>query len=94
MKKWVGWVLLALSLYATYEGWRNSQRMQAVEDQSKAAACEGREGCKVEVEHPSEIRTNFFGHEYTWKTSSGAVTVACKRAWVLQGAWGCAAQAS
>jgi hypothetical protein len=91
MKKWVGWVLLVLSLYVTYEGWQNSQRAQAVADLSKAAACNGREGCKVEVEHPSELRTSFLGHEYVWKTSTGPVTVSCQRALVFQGAWSCTA---
>ena len=71
MKKWVGWVLLALSLYVTYEGWRNSQPSQATEDLSKAEACRGREGCTVEGTRPVELRTDFFGRDYTWKTSAG-----------------------
>jgi len=93
MKKWVGWVLLALSLYVTYEGWRNSQPQPATEELSKAEACKGRDGCKVEGERPAEIRTDFFGRRYTWKTSGGMVAVACSRAYVFQGAWSCAAKA-
>jgi hypothetical protein len=94
MKKWVGWVLLALSLYVTYEGWRNSQPAQATEDASKLEACRGREGCTVQAERPSELRTDFFGRRYTWSTSAGPVVVSCARAWVFQGAWGCTAQAA
>lgn len=93
MNKWVGWVLLALSLYVTYEGWRNSQPAPQTEDMSKVTACDGREGCTVTNERPSEIRTSFFGRDYTWKTSTGSVHVACKRALLFQGAWGCTAQA-
>ncbi len=92
MKKWLGWVLLALSLYATYEGWRNSQPAPETEELSKAEPCKGREGCKLEGDRPIEIRTDFFGREYTWKTSAGPVTVACSRAYVFQGAWACAAK--
>jgi hypothetical protein len=92
MKKWVGWVLLVLSLYATYEGWRNSQPTQETEDLSKPEACKGREGCTLAAERPTEIRTNFFGRTYTWTTSTGPVEVACARAYVFQGAWACAAK--
>jgi len=94
MKKWVGWVLLALSLYVTYEGWRNSQPAQATEDLSKAEACKGREGCTVEGLRPIELRTDFFGREYTWKTSAGPVEVSCARAYVFQGAWACTAKSA
>lgn len=94
MKKWVGWVLLALSLYATYEGWRNSQPTPQTEDLSKLEACKGREGCKLEAERPTGIRTDFFGRAYTWKTSAGPVEVACARAFVFQGAWSCAAKSA
>ena len=92
MKKWVGWVLLALSLYATYEGWRNSQPTPETEALSKPEACKGREACTLAAERPTEIRTNFFGRTYTWTTSSGPVEVACARAYVFQGAWACAAK--
>lgn len=92
MKKWVGWVLLALSLYVTYEGWRNSQPGPETEASSKGEACKGREACTVEAERPAEIRTDFFGRAYTWKTSTGMVEVACSRAYVFQGAWACAAK--
>lgn len=93
MKKWVGWVLLALCLWATYEGWRNSQAAPETEAQSKPLACQGRDGCTVEGERPAEIRTDFFGRQYTWKTSAGPVKVKCARAYVFAGAWACAAAA-
>jgi len=91
MNKWLGWVLLALCLFATYEGWRNSQPEPQTEQMSKSVACTGREDCTVEGERPGEIRTDFFGREYTWKTSAGMVKVSCQRAYVFQGAWSCAA---
>jgi hypothetical protein len=91
MKKWVGWVLLALSLYVTYEGWRNSRPTPQTEELSKATACQGREGCKVEGEQPSTIHTSFLGRNYTWKTSAGPVEVACARTYVFQGTWVCSA---
>lgn len=92
MKKWVGWVLLGLSLYVTYEGWRNSQPSTATETQSRAIACDGREGCTVEGAKPVAVRTDFLGHEYQWTTSSGPVTVACGRAYLFAGAWRCTAK--
>jgi hypothetical protein len=92
MKNWVGWVLLALSLYATYEGWRNSQPTQETEDLSKAEACKGRDGCTVEGPRPEQILTDFFGRKYEWRTSTGPVEVSCTRAYVFQGAWSCVAK--
>ena len=87
MKTWVGWVLLALSLFVTYEGWRNSQPSAATETQSRAIACEDREGCAVEGAKPVAARTDFLGREYEWKTSSGPVAVSCQRAYLFSGAW-------
>lgn len=90
MKKWVGWVLLAASLYVTYEGWRNSRPQPETQIASRAAACDGREGCAVEGEQPRSIRTDFFGRDYEWKTTKGDVMVQCRRPYVFWGAWSCA----
>lgn len=92
MKKWVGWVLLVLSLYVTYEGWRNSQPEAFTEVQARAIACEGREGCTVESAKPVKLRTDFLGREYEWKTSAGPVAVECRRDYLFQGAWRCTAR--
>ena len=62
MKKWVGWVLLALSLYATYEGWRNSQPTPQTEDLSKLEACKGREGCKLTLRMPCYLPVLQYAH--------------------------------
>jgi hypothetical protein len=94
MKKWIGWVLLAISLYVTYEGWRNSQPGPETEALSRAQACKGQEGCTLAAERPAEIRTDFFGRRYTWGTSAGEVEVACARAYVFQGGWSCAPKAA
>ncbi|MCX4246491.1 hypothetical protein [Paraliomyxa miuraensis] len=91
MKKWVGWVLLAVSLWVTYQGWQNSQAEPRTEDMSKPVACQGREGCTVDADRPQELRTDFLGRSYTWKTSGGPVKVACARAYVFAGEWTCTA---
>ncbi|MCH9686641.1 MAG: hypothetical protein K0V04_34735 [Deltaproteobacteria bacterium] len=89
MKAWVGWILLAASLYVTYSGWNNSQPAATVEQLSRTAACEGKTECTVDVERPRTVATSFFGHEYDWKTSEGEITIACARAFIFAGNWAC-----
>ena len=54
MKKWVGWVLLAASLFVTYQGWRNSQPGPDTHELSRRAACEGKDACRVQGEDPQK----------------------------------------
>ena len=89
MKGWVGWVLLAVSLVVTYQGWTNSRPTRDTLDRSRGAACEGAEGCTVVAEQPRSVRTDFLARHYEWKTSGGVVTVRCERAYVFAGAWAC-----
>lgn len=89
MKQWIGWVLLALSLIVTYQGWRNSQPTPETQDMSRGVACEGRDACEVEGTHPNKVATDFFAREYEWKTSTGPVSVRCRRTYVFAGNWAC-----
>ncbi len=89
MKKWVGWVLLALSLFITYQGWRNSQPGRDTQDMSRRTACEGQEKCTVEGKDPQSIRTNFFARDYEWRAKEETVAVRCQRAYVFAGVWSC-----
>lgn len=90
MKQWIGWVLLAVSLYVTYQGWRNSQpSTMETQDMSRGVACEGRDDCHVEGTNPQKLSTDFLGRDYEWKTSTGAVSVHCQRAYIFAGRWAC-----
>lgn len=89
MKKWVGWILLAASLFVTYQGWRNSQPGADTHELSRRAACEGKDGCRVEGEQPQKLSTDFLARTYEWKTSTGPISVRCQRAYVFAGIWSC-----
>ncbi|MEM9454798.1 MAG: hypothetical protein AAGF11_11510 [Myxococcota bacterium] len=89
MKKWIGWILLALSLVITYQGWQNSQPRAETQDMSRPVACEGRAGCTVEGARPQKVATDWLRREYEWKTSTGPVLVRCRRAYVFAGRWAC-----
>jgi hypothetical protein len=93
VKQWIGWGLLALSLFITYQGWRNSQPQVQTQDMSRGVACEGKEGCTVEGDKPQKIATDFLARDYEWRTSTGPVSVRCQRAYVFLGAWACRAGA-
>ncbi len=92
MKRWVGLVLLGLSLWVTYEGWRNAQPERSTQDQARGQACKNRERCEVKDQQPSRIRADWFGREYEWKTSAGPVSVSCGRVYVFAGPWRCIAR--
>lgn len=89
MKQWIGWVLLALSLLVTYQGWHNSRPGAETQDMSRPVACEGRAECEVEGERPQKVATDFLGRDYEWRTSTGPVSVRCQRAYLFAGRWAC-----
>ncbi len=89
MNKWVGWILLAASLFVTYQGWKNSQPARDTQDMSRRSACGDREGCTVEAEHPRSVRTDFLARDYEWTTSTGTVAIRCQRAYIFAGVWAC-----
>ena len=92
VKQWVGWVLLALSLVVTYQGWRNSKPTVLTETMSSKVACEKRADCKVEAVGPQKVSTDFLSRTYEWRTTKGPVEVRCQRAFIFFGAWDCRAK--
>ncbi|MFO0631269.1 MAG: hypothetical protein U0168_00300 [Nannocystaceae bacterium] len=92
MKGWIGWVLLGLSLVVAVAGWRNAQPEPETEAQSRQHAC-STPGCTVQGERPTVVRTDVARRQYQWNTSSGPVTVSCKRRLWIAGAWECTATA-
>ena len=91
MKQWVGYILLALCLVASYQGWKNSQQNPELAASAEAMACQVDQDCLLKGEKgPNKIKTDFFSQSFQFDTSIGPVTVKCTRAMFLFGAWKCA----
>lgn len=90
MKQWVGYILLALCLVGSYQGWQNSKVDDSLTRSSQAMACQVDDDCLLKDDGPTKIGTDFFSQSFEFDTSIGPVTVKCTRALFLFGAWECA----
>lgn len=89
MKRWVGWVLLAISLFVAFEGYRNAQIEIATEELARSVACDLEGGCVRATERPREVRTDIVQRRYAWTTNKGPVHVVCRRQYLFMGEWSC-----
>lgn len=89
MKRWVGWVLLAISLFIAFEGYENAQVEVATEELARSVACDLEGGCVLRTERPREVRTDILQRRYAWSTNKGAVHVVCRRELLFAGTWSC-----
>lgn len=89
MKKYVGWVLLAICLVVTYQGWQTSSGVAETQDPAQTVACNVGDDCVVTGTEPSAIKSDFMTRQYQFNTSKGPVTVTCKRQYLFFGNFSC-----
>jgi len=89
MKRWVGWILLAISLYLAFEGYRNSQQWPATEELARGVACDVTGGCVLNTQSPREVRTDVTQRRYAWGSNKGPLHVVCRREFIFAGEWSC-----
>jgi hypothetical protein len=92
MKKWVGWVLLAVSLVVAYQGYQNSVNDPRTQDLARQIACDGQAQCVLKEGAPSKVKTNIVSRYYEWSSNDGPITTECTREAVFFGGWKCKAQ--
>ncbi len=89
MKRYVGWVLLALCLVFTYQGWQTRAGIAESQPRAKSVACSVQDKCVLAHEEPSALMADFMARKYEYKTSVGPVTVTCTRPYVFFGNFQC-----
>jgi hypothetical protein len=92
MKKWVGWVLLGISLVLAYQGYRNSVNEPSTQDLARSIACDGEAKCVLTEGPPTKVQTDIVSRRYEWSSSLGPITTECHRGAVFFGAWHCEPQ--
>lgn len=92
MKKWVGWVLLAISLVVAYQGYQNSVNDPRTQDLARQIACDGQSQCVLTEGGPAKVKTNIVARYYEWSSNNGPITTECTRKAVFFGDWSCRAQ--
>ncbi len=92
MKRWVGWVLLGISLVIAFQGYRNSVNDPATQDLARKVVCDGEAKCIVAEGPPTKVKTDIVSRTYEWNTSLGPITTECHRGAVFFGGWSCRPQ--
>lgn len=92
MKRWVGWVLLALSLVVAYQGWANVTKVAETENLAESVACQIGKECALVVDGLAGYKADVFARHYQWQTTQGPVHVTCTRAWMFFGNWSCTSE--
>lgn len=89
-----GYVVLAVCVLLSYQGYQNTLNPEATEHIAQGMACDVDPGCVIDGERPAEITTDVFGRHYQWRTSIGRVDTRCRRSMIFFGAWSCTAKKS
>jgi hypothetical protein len=92
MKKWVGWVLLGVSLVIAYQGYQNSVNDPNTQQLARSIACDGEAKCVLAEGAPSRVQTDIVSRRYEWNSSLGPITTECHRSAVFFGGWSCQSQ--
>jgi hypothetical protein len=92
MKKWVGWVLLAITLVLAFQGYVNAQNDPKTEELSREAAQSVDTQAIIRGAHPVVVKTDIVRRRYEWQTTEGSISVVCMRSAVFFGNWSCTAQ--
>ena len=96
----ISYVLIALLLFVTYQGYQNSRPRDDTLVLSRSHACDLDNGCiivgvhrgrGVDAQTPTAIKTDPIRRRYEWETNGGSVTVTCKRTRYFLGPWECSA---
>ena len=92
MKKWVGWVLLAIVLVLAFQGYVNAQTDPQTEQLSREAARAADSQAVIRGAHPVVVRTDIVRRRYEWQTTEGRIGVVCMRSAYFFGNWSCTGQ--
>jgi CTP:molybdopterin cytidylyltransferase MocA len=83
------YVLLAVAIVISFQGWRNAQVTSASTAMAKDHACDLDSSCIVLDDQPRVGRADVIRHRYEFKTTHGMMTVTCKRQLLFFGPWSC-----
>jgi hypothetical protein len=86
------YVLLAVSIVISFQGWKNAQLTPETAKLAKQHACDLDSSCIVKDAQPRMGRADVIRHRYEFNTTHGMMTVTCKRELFFFGDWACAVE--
>jgi hypothetical protein len=92
MKKWVGYVLLAIAVVVAYQGYVNAQNGPLTQDLARSGACDVDSQCVLKGDDPQVVRTDVFQRRYEWRSTVGPIVSQCRRSLIFLGSWSCASE--
>ena len=102
LRSFASYVVLAVALFVTYQGFQNSRAKPETEELSRSHACDLESSCIVigvkshrrgsDESRPTAVKTSMISRQYEWETNLGSVVVTCRRAKYFLGAWACSTE--
>jgi hypothetical protein len=93
MKQFIWYLLFAVMLFVSYQGYVNSKDDPETEALSRQAVCDVDKDCGIAPQAQAGVRaTDIFSRKYQWVSKSGTYVATCKREYMFVGHWKCEAQ--
>jgi hypothetical protein len=94
MKQFIWYLLFAVMVFISYQGYVNSKDDPETEAMSRDAVCALDKDCGLPAQSLASVRaTDIFSRKYQWNAKAGSYVATCKREYMFVGHWKCEAQA-
>lgn len=93
MKQFIWYLLFAVCVFVSYQGYVNSKDDPETEAMSREAVCVLDKDCGIAPAAQAGVRTtDIWSRNYQWTSKSGSYVATCKREYTFVGHWNCVAQ--
>lgn len=93
MKQFIWYLLFAVMVFVSYQGYVNSKDDPETEAMARDAVCAVDKDCGLTPQVLANVRvTDIFSRKYQWASKGGSFVATCKREYVFVGHWKCEAQ--
>lgn len=93
MKQFIWYLLFAVMVFVSYQGYVNSRDDPATETMAREAVCAADKDCGLAPQSMANVRmTDIWSRKYQWASKSGSFVATCTREYTFFGHWQCVAQ--
>lgn len=93
MKQFIWYLLFAIMVFVSYQGYVNSKDDPETEAMSRDAVCALDKECGLVAGSQANVRvTDIMSRNYQWNAKAGSYVATCKREYVFVGHWKCEAR--
>lgn len=97
MRQFIWYLLFAVMLFVSYQGWNNAQNHRETQGEARNAVCaalgQAVDACELPGDaEPSGHQTGVTGRVYQFVSKKGTFLAECKREYMFFGRWSCTAR--